>query len=342
MSTAALAQGVHAAPLRLPPTRKANVVTLDGQVYVPVFELERRWGLTSVWLKKDNKLLLKNERWKIELNVDSREAEINGQRLLLGEPCRIKHRILYLSKIDAERVVGPVLRPGYLQPTVPDLRVIVIDPGHGGVDNGTSNKKLGMVEKTLTFDVAVRLGRLLRADGYKTVFTRETDTKLELPLRAAVANTVGGDLFISIHFNSLPNDTKTNGTEIFTFAPASIRSTNAWSTKVGDAEDEPSPVNKYDHWSAIISHDVHRELLSSLQTFDRGRKLAHWGVLRPLNCPGILVEAGFLSNEKEARKIATPEYRQLIAESLARAVRSYAKTLTALRAPKATAAETSN
>jgi len=337
LATAAIAQSPHGAPLRVPPTRSnaASVLRVGNVDYVSIYDLQRRWGLHSTWLKKDEQLLLQNDRWKIELNSDSREAEVNGLRLLLGEPCRLERRVVYLSQIDADRILGPILRPGYLQAVIPDLRVIAIDPGHGGVDNGTQNNRLGLMEKTLTLDVAVRVGRLLRAEGYKVIFTRETDMKVELPLRAAAANAVGADLFISIHFNSLPKDTKTNGIELFTFAPEDVRSTDAWSGKVSDAESDPSPVNKSDHWSSVAAYAMQREMLGSLKAFDRGKKIAHWGVLRGLNCPGMLVEAGFLSNDAEARKIATHEYRQQIAESIARGIRSYAATLSALRTPTA-------
>ena len=328
--------------MRYPPTRSASTapssVQIDGVNYVPVAELERRCGLIAVWTKKDDHLLLKNDRWQIELGADSREAQINDHRLLLGAPCRFSHRVFYISRIDAEKIIGPVIMPGYLQSSVPDLRVIVIDPGHGGVDNGTTNKRLGLLEKTMAFDVATRLAKVLRAKGYKIVMTRETDTKIELPLRAAMANAISADLFLSIHFNSLEDDTKTNGTEIFTFAPADIRSTDSWSRKTDDSEKEPSAVNKYDHWSSVLGYAMQHEMLDSLKTFDRGKKLAHWAVLKPLNCPGVLIESGFLSNPTEARKISTPEYRQRIAEAIASGVRSYAATLESLRKRQAATA----
>jgi N-acetylmuramoyl-L-alanine amidase len=328
----ALAQSPHSAPLRVPPTRAASSsYRIGGVEYVPVLDLQKRFGLAESWLKRDERLLLRNDRWRIELNADSRDADLNGVRFLLGEPIRVQRRVAYISRVDAEKLLGPILRPGYLQPTVPDLRVIAIDPGHGGVDNGTQNTRLGLMEKTLTLDVAARLGRLLRAEGYKVVFTRDSDTKVELPLRAAAANTVGADLFVSIHFNSLPNDRKTNGVELFTFAPATVKSTDAWSGKVSDAENEPSPVNKYDHWSSVAAFAVHRELLETLKAFDRGKKIAHWGVLRSLNCPGMLVECGFLSNDTEARKVSSYEYRQKIAEAIASGIRDYGNALNALR-----------
>lgn len=324
-------QSPHSAPLRMPPTRSATAYRIGNVEYVPVTDLERRFGLKATWLKKDERLVLRNDRWKVELGDDSRDVDLNGMRILLGEPCRVEHHLMFISRVDAEKLLGPIFQPGYLQSGIPDLRVITIDPGHGGVDNGTQNTRLGLVEKKLTMDVAVRLGRILRGLGYRVVYTRETDTKVELPLRAAVANSVKADLFISIHFNSLPNDTKTNGVELFTFAPQNVRSTDAWSSKVSDAEVEASPVNRFDHWSTVAAFGMQRELLGNLRAFDRGKKIAHWGVLRSLDCPGMLVECGFLSNESEARKIATAEYRQQLAEAIAKGIRVYAGTLEALQ-----------
>jgi N-acetylmuramoyl-L-alanine amidase len=326
--------------MRYQPTRSSsatNVLHIDGVEYVPVTDLQRRCGLVAVWAKKDEHLLLKSDRWQVELAVDSRESEINGHRLLLGVPCRLTRRVFYISRIDAERIIGPILLPGNQQSSVPSLRVIAIDPGHGGVDNGTSNRKLGLLEKTLALDVAARLGKILRAEGYRVVFTRETDTKVELPIRAATANTAGADLFLSIHFNSLSPDSKTSGMELFTFAPTGIRATDNWGAKVSEVETEPSPGNRFDHWNAVLAYAIQHEALTTLKIFDRGKKLAHWGVLRPLNCPGVLIEPGFLSNESEARKIATPAYRQQIAEAIASGVRSYAATLEALRKNRAAA-----
>lgn len=338
-SASAWGQSVHS-PMRYQPTRagaSSTGIKIDGVEYVPVSDLQRRVGLKSAWLQKDERLLLKNDRWQVELGVDSREAKINGRRLLLGLPCRINRRAFYISRIDAERIVGPVLLPGNQQASIPDLRVITIDPGHGGVDNGTSNKRQGLFEKTMAFDVSLRLAKILRVEGYKIILTRETDTKIELPIRAATANAARADLFLSIHFNSLEDDTKTHGTEIFTFAPANLRSTDAWGRKTDDAESDPYPVNKYDHWSTVLGYAMQDEMLDSLKTFDRGKKIAHWGVLKPLNCPGVLIEAGFLSHPAEAKKISTPEYRQQIAESIAKGVRSYAATLEALRKSRAVA-----
>ncbi|MFT3782740.1 MAG: N-acetylmuramoyl-L-alanine amidase [Nibricoccus sp.] len=339
LAIGAAAQSPHSAPLRLPPTRASAPVKIGKEDYFPISAVERRWGLRGTWLKRDEKLLLQNERWKIEFDADSREVEINGLRLFLGEPCRVIKRMLYISKADADLILGPILTPGYLQAAVPDLRVIAIDPGHGGSDHGTQNPRLGLSEKTFTLDVSLRLARLLRADGYKVIMTRDSDVRLDLPVRSVTANTYGADLFLSIHFNSLLPDVKPSGSEFYTFPPVGIRSAEAWSAKKDDdTETTAAPINKFDHWNSVLAFAMQREVLAQLKTFDRGKKFKHLGVLRGVNCPGMLIEAGFLSNEAEGRKIATPEYRQQIAESIAKGVRSYAAVLSALRTPAAAGA----
>jgi len=137
---------------------------------------------------------------------------------------------------------------------------------------------------------------------------------------------------VSIHFNSLYPDTRTSGTEIYTFTRNGQRSDQSWSFAGGDdAEPEPSPVNAFDPWSSLLGYAMHREVLGHLKTFDRGQKTKHLAVLRGLNCPGVLVESVFLSNEAEAKRAATPEYREQIAEAIVAGIRSYVRTLDALR-----------
>ena len=81
----------------------------------------------------------------------------------------------------------------------------------------------------------------------------------------------------------------------------------------------------------LLAHALHRETIGGLKTSDRGHKTKHLAVLRGLNCPGVLIESVFLSNDAEARRAATTAYRQQIAESLAAGIRSYAATLDPLR-----------
>jgi N-acetylmuramoyl-L-alanine amidase len=266
---------------------------------------------------------------RVEIEADNREISVDGLRVFLGDPALLRGDRLHVSRIDYERCLLPMLRPDLIGPAPRPVRVVAIDPGHGGPDRGTENPRLGLMEKTFTLDTALRLRKVLEARGYRVVLTRDSDppAKIELQIRALIANQAGADLFVSIHYNSLAPDTRTKGIEVFTFPPQSQRS----SSEKGGAEAEASPVNRYDGWSVVLAHAVHREIRLTMKTDDRGKKLKHLGVLRALDCPGILVEGGFLSNDGEARRIDTPAYRQQLAEALAAGIDAYARILDSLR-----------
>jgi N-acetylmuramoyl-L-alanine amidase len=320
------------APAAALPTKKFGALE-----YVSLPEVAARLGLQIAWIQRGRKVTLTGPTGRAELENDTREITVGNLRVFLGDPVLDARGELYVSRIDFERCLTPLLRPGQGAPTLPPPRTIVLDPGHGGRDNGTSAK-----EKIFTLDVAQRAKKLLEAAGHRVVLTREADVFLDLPQRGAIANAQRADLFASIHFNALPNDTKTSGVEIFTFAPQFQRSTNSWSVRaVDDAEKEATAVNRYDHWSVVFAQALQRRFVTELGTFDRGKKLAHWGVLRGLNCPGVLIECGFLTSGAEARKIATPAYRQKLAEALAAGIRDYAATVEASRTKTSTVAAAS-
>lgn len=303
--------------------------------YTALKEVAARLGLKASWDAAARKAVLSDQGRRLELEADSREARINGLRVFLGFPATLRRGQLEVSRIDVDTCLVPLLKPSLIQRVPPRPRVIAVDPGHGGVDQGTQNTRLGLKEKEFTLDVSRRLKALLERKGYTVVLTRQTDERLDLQSRAIIANRANADVFVSIHFNALPNDQKTRGTEIFTFAPAHQRSTNAWSPGASDdTEHDPAPGNRYDAANAMLAHALHRELLAGLQTFDRGKKIGHLGVLRGLNCPGVLVESGFLSNDEEARKIATPAYRQEIAEAIAAGIADYAALVATLQAKR--------
>ena len=119
--------------------------------------------------------------------------------------------------------------------------------------------------------------------------------------------------------------------EVFTFAPVGQRSSDGWGSPEGDAESETEPAHAFTHWSNVFAAAMQRQLLVALHADDRGKKIKHLGVLRSLHCPGILAEPAFLSNDAEAQKLATPAFRQQVAEALADGVRAYAHILERLR-----------
>jgi N-acetylmuramoyl-L-alanine amidase len=332
------------APPRVTPTRPAGpafnlgslpVTRFGGLDYVSATDLASRLGLKAAWTEPGKKLLLTDATNRALLEADERDAPVNGVRLFFGWPVRARGGQLYVSRVDAERVFAPLVRPGLGVALPPAPRTIVLDPGHGGRDDGTENRALGLKEKVLTLDVALRLKKLLEAAGFRVVLTRATDESLadkkdvDLALRADLANRAGADLFVSIHFNAAAKDTR--GTEVFWFAPRTLRSADSWGPGYNDAFTDDAPANRFDHWNVVLGAALHRELLRTLATEDRGLKMAHWAVLRTLNCPGVLVEPVILSNDSDARRAARPEFRQQIAEALAAGIRSYAAMLAPVR-----------
>ena len=296
-----------------------------------VTEVATKLGLKVRWTQPEFKVTLSDSTRRLELVADNREVMINGLRVFLGNPVIRRGGELHLSTIDYNVCLVPLLQPSLAQRRPNRPKVIAIDAGHGGVDQGTENRQHEFKEKTFTLDVALRLKTLLEKRDYRVVLTRSKDETMDKPMRVIVANRAEADVFVSIHFNSLQNDNKTRGTEVFTFAPQFQRSTNSWSPlEPDDTERELSPGNYYDAWNSLLAHSLHRELLDGLKTFDRGKKIAHLGVLRGLDCPGVLVESGFLSNDEEARKIATPAYRQEIAAALASGIEAYADQIDAI------------
>lgn len=335
---------------RTAPTRPAQIKALpplaatriDGVEY---FELEA--AATRLGLKlraRDGRKFVfgdNNSRFVVD---EGREVFVDGSRIFLGSPVVLRRGDLYVSRIDFERCLTPLLAPQLVSLPPPPPKVIVLDPGHGGTDDGMSNPRLQMKEKIYTLDVAFRLKKLLETAGHKVVLTRKDDRNLgpdkssDLKKRSEIANRASADLFVSIHFNALDRDTRTGGSEVYTFTRQFQRSDeSAGIGRRDDTEREPAPVNRFDAWNSLLGHSIKRELLTGLKTMDRGQKTMHSGVLRALNCPGVLVEAVFLSNDAEAKLVATPAYRQRIAQAIADGIRSYSETLESLR-PKPSAA----
>ena len=337
--------GTAAAPAPVPastptaaPAAVATPSVLPGRKvgrtdYVALADVARQLELKLAWIEPGKKLTLKGTRGQAEIETETRDITVNGLRVFLGDPVTSLGGQAYVSRIDYERCLTPLLRPGFGVASRPVPKTIVLDAGHGGKDPG--NTKLKLSEKTLTLDLVRRTRKLLEKEGFRVVLTREDDSFVAVPQRAMLANLAKADAFVSVHFTALAsNDTKTSGVEVYTFAPRFQRSTNAWGpAEKNDTEDYASPGNRFDHWNVVLAQALHRQFVVGLKAPDRGKKLMHLAVLRPLNCPGALIECGFLTSETEAPKIATPEYRQKLAEALAAGIREYAATLGKIARP---------
>jgi N-acetylmuramoyl-L-alanine amidase len=222
---------------------------------------------------------------------------------------------------------------------------IVIDPGHGGHDTGTTGPG-GIEEKQVVLDVALRLGKLLKKRlGADVIFTRDNDTFIPLETRTAIANKAQADLFLSIHANSSP-DSSARGVETyylnFTTSPDALEVAareNAVSDEsiheLSDLVKKITLKDKIDE-SREFAADVQKSLYDNLEEGnpglrDRGTKKAPFVVLIGANMPSILAEISFLTNSEDARELQQPAYRQRIAESLYRGVSRYISGLSGVR-----------
>jgi N-acetylmuramoyl-L-alanine amidase len=339
---AVLLSGAASAPARNPvrPTPAVaalGTVRISGVEYTEARSFFNRYGLKPTGLEAGSRLRLESSWTKVEIEANSREASLNGTRVFLGEPVVARDRSLFISRIDAEKVFSAILRPAGIAGAVPALRTIVIDPGHGGIDPGKQHAGLKLDEKTVALDTALRLKKLLEREGYQVVLTRtddrhlSTDKSEDLRRRAEVANEANADLFISLHFNAVPavDAPRVQGTETYTFTPQYQRST-ADGTRLA-ADRVAAPGNRHDAWNAVLGYALHRQILSSLKAPDRGLKRARFAVLKFVSCPAVLIEAGFLSNDAEARRIGSAAYRDDLAAAIAAGIRAYDVQLIAAR-----------
>ena len=307
---------------------ESEVVRLYDAEYVSATAFAEQAGLSRLWLVPQKKLLLANKSLRIELEADSRDFVLNGRRVFLGEPAVAYQKTIYISRIDRDRLLQPIVDPRQIPGPLPRLRTIVIDPGHGGKDDGTVNSRLKLREKNMALDVALRLEKLLKAAGYRVALTRRTDVFIPLPLRPHFAKKEKADVFISLHFNAIEKRT-VSGNETFILTPQNQRSTEAEHRQPDDAVKQPG--NAVDGWNGVLGFRIHNALLANLHSFDRGLKHARFAVLRDIECPGLLVECGYLSNDAEAQKIATPEWRQKIATAIAEGLDGYREAVAPAR-----------
>jgi N-acetylmuramoyl-L-alanine amidase len=233
---------------------------------------------------------------------------------------------------------APFEAPRPINPTVFRLavRTVVLDPGHGGTDPGAG--AAGLHEKDLTLDIARRLEHQLRAAGFAVTLTRQGDQTLSLQQRVEIANAADGDLFLSIHVNSIPTPVR-RGVETYFLGPAG----DPRGDRLAGTENSGSGYSLADFRRLLegvyvdVRHEesrrfalaVQERLFAALartnpQIEDRGVKQAPFVVLVGTRMPSVLAEVACLSNSDDTLLLEQDSYRQDVAAALAAGVRGYA------------------
>ena len=241
--------------------------------------------------------------------------------------------------------IFPAQPDGWIEPKSSRLpepfpfTVVVIDPGHGGKDQGAAGRG-GLLEKDVTLGIALKLKELIeKKPGMKVVLTRSSDYFVSLKERTSIANSAKngapGDLFISIHTNSHKNP-KVGGFEAYYVSDALDPSAEATASlenaviefELGaddQARADLTPIlwdlqfTEFVSESSELAFIVQRELSKRLNTRNRGVRQAQFIVLSGVAMPSILVEVGFISSRVEEAKLKTADFRNRCAEALSTA-----------------------
>lgn len=220
--------------------------------------------------------------------------------------------------------------------------LVVIDPGHGGEQEGALSPR-GEREKDLALQISRRLAAQLRRDGLRVVLTRTADVAVPLAARAAVANAIRADLFVSVHLNSMPTAEArrvSRGVETyFLSADATDASATAVAARenadrlAGEADLDPDdPVaailSDLEHDEALrrssrLAQDVHRRLVAALGAEDRGVRQAPFFVLAGARMPAVLIEVGFISHPAEAELLRSRAHQDRIAGAIAEGIAAF-------------------
>jgi N-acetylmuramoyl-L-alanine amidase len=236
-------------------------------------------------------------------------------------------------------------------PNPPELPpyVVVIDPGHGGDDHGTSVKvgKKHVREKDIALGLAIRTQRILQDSEYwqalgrkvKVILTRDRDVFVSLERRAEIAKKAKADLFLSIHSNSDPTK-KARGVETYFLNNIDGSSNskleeieNRHSKKFSSKNDASLLLRSVAADAVLDSSKQAAEILQSsvvdhlksneLPILDRGVRQGLFYVLLDAQVPAVLLEAVFLSHPKDRELVENGDGRQKIAEGIAKGVLRY-------------------
>lgn len=178
--------------------------------------------------------------------------------------------------------------------------IVVIDMGHGGNDQGTQNVDNGIIEKDITLEIGLKVTELLEEDSdIEVLTTRTKDEYVSLSDRIEFSNDNNADIFISLHCNADPSGTSAiNGVETFYWKDDAEKSYN-------------------------LANSIQSNIVNSIEVRDREVKQDNFAVIESTECPAVLVEMGFLTNNIESTNLAYDEYQYKMAEAIVNGIQEY-------------------
>jgi len=266
-----------------------------GSETISISELGRLLGLYVSELKSTHVTLKNSSNTVMIFTVSGGQLYVNTQSI--GEVGRVDRTggQIYVSRSLIQRIRSAMR--AYTPPPVPRRMsgTVVIDAGHGGKDPGASSV-LGFYEKGINLAVARKVARLLEQRGLRVKMTRTDDYSVELEDRAAIANNLDADLFVSIHSDSFPKSSR-RGYTIYIARSASSSSRQA---------------------ASAIARSMSGTGFNSF-----GVQTAGYHVLTGTRGPAVLVEMGYLSNRSEAALLRSGSFQNRLAQAVADGISDY-------------------
>lgn len=251
-------------------------------------------------------------------------------------------RVFTLPPSDdrAVRLVCDLFRPAQRQAEPERPWVVVVDPGHGGIDPGAVSRSPRMLEKDIVLQVAEQMVRELNAaPTVRAHLTRDRDEFVALGERVRRAEALRADVFVSIHVNGCAARSA-KGAEVFFLSlggatDASAKELEALENRpavhedplIGEIADLPFAVDLIQtdtiQRSSLLAEVMLDVLVEDRLAASRGVRQANFAVLRSVRVPSVLVELGFISNPEDARNLASESHRQSLGKSLARGLLTF-------------------
>ncbi|WP_324356015.1 N-acetylmuramoyl-L-alanine amidase [Methyloceanibacter sp.] len=253
----------------------------------------------------------------------------------------------FLAKLKEQRgkiaEAETVERPAVSPPPDDAKPVVVLDPGHGGVDPGAKSAG-GVQEKEVVLAFAKRLKAKLEAtDRYQVFMTREDDTFLPLKERVSYAQKKGAGLFVSLHADYFPTEIDdARGATVFTLSEEAtddearaLAAKENFSDAIAGVElpkDSDEVVTNIlidlaqretNNRSAVLARSIVGELAANGRLHTKQLRSAGFRVLKAPDVPSVLVELGFLSNEEDEKQLTSDAWRDRMAVSITAAIDNY-------------------
>lgn len=278
--------------------------------YLPMEKLRSFYKLLPQPVRQEGVRSIGNSCTTLNFGPAPRDLTIGGYRCQLSHPVRDDGAgDLLISRTDFVKLIDPILRPTYITNRYL-VRTIVIDPGHGGYDSGSTSEKINEAEFNLK--LAALLREELTKRGFTVVLTHEQNRHISDQQRIAIANEADAAIFISLHLNSGRSDI--SGIETYTAAPDIPGSRRR-------------PANNHDAANAALAFAVHSSLIAGTGANDGACRRAHFNLLNSVTCPAIMVLPGYITNKNEQSRLDTEEYRQQLAAAITEGIATFARNL---------------